>query len=153
MIRRKYKKRKNPYVIFEYLNSLAFAITFGLQSELAKALIYYNQGEYCNDCDKESDFCECEKCSDCGYQRCLCNLNVNTSKKVINYSWNLAKRTLNDKELIKLSEIIYSLVEISPDSKYLLKTNPINKIIKFTKFWVNIIIPEDDYIKELRKIN
>ena len=80
-------------------------------------MIYNSQGGECDDCDKDFQECECEKCDDCKYRKCLCDLNLplpweskseNNRKEVSKKAVELAAQTLNREDFRKLKNLLYS---------------------------------------------
>lgn len=121
---RKKKIIKNPYdkgyiellkitILVGHPEYLSNAISYGSQR-----LSYGSQRLFCDDCDKIYDECECEKCPDCDYNRCMCDLRLNkksfvgigwdkTKFKVRKKAWYLAKKTLLTEQLNDLRNSIF----------------------------------------------
>lgn len=98
--------------------------------DLIDAIIYYKQGEVCEDCiniygeSNSYSNCKCEKCEDCEFRRCLCDLGITISSyedmidedhlknldlvesKLQKKAIKLAKETLSKNDLIKLEKLI-----------------------------------------------
>src|SRR5574338_581039 len=93
--KQKYKrKRKNPKYVDEMLiDTLRSAFLNGDPYDLKDALVYYNQGEECDDCGKDYTACECEWCEDCNWKKCLCDLDITVN------DWHIATNTENYKLL------------------------------------------------------
>lgn len=68
---------------------------------ISEAITYSNIGENkCTDCMYHSyRTCECEKCDDCGYNRCMCSLD--SVDKAKNFIKILAKKYNIEKEVLK----------------------------------------------------
>lgn len=111
--KRKYKKRKkNPTELqkerAKYMDdSLISVFIDGSPLLLSMFMAYVIQGMTCEDCNQLFDHCECEKCDDCEYNRCMCDfkdLNINDKRKIV---IDLAKKYLDyQRFLLKLAFVI-----------------------------------------------
>src|SRR5574338_1012825 len=118
MIKKKQKYKRNPkYVDDRYIKLLSNGLHTGWPDFLSRALTYYNIGDFCNDCQKDYDLCQCEgardisgPCEECGQNRCICDYDIRFNEEYLDISyekvrkevWNLARRTLDEQKLLYL---------------------------------------------------
>lgn len=97
----KKKRKKNP-VDNVYISLLTNAIKLGNLGDLTGAISYYKQGIRCNDCNEKYYACFCEKCDECGFTRCLCDLGSDLGRysrdKIKKVAWELAQLTLTEEQ-------------------------------------------------------
>src|SRR5574338_775670 len=140
------KKRKNPtfnrseidypyqfgkiknYVIiivgYTDLGALSNLLSFLAIAKDKNGFDYSWFSEHCEDCQLGSDFCTCEgsreksgsPCDECYQNRCICDLDVKTSGKLLDFTASLMKEILNSKELRELSKDIRFAMERTPKS-------------------------------------
>lgn len=114
-----FKRKKNPNLKGEefidevFINFLKQAMTSeyslaNTQRFITNALIYKNiKNKKCTDCKEKYDKCECEKCEDCNFNKCTCDLN--TFKETWNYVADLAIKYLNQNQLEDFTDYLYTI--------------------------------------------
>src|SRR5574338_23467 len=149
--RKSKKQRKNPkYVDDTLIDELAYAFVDNIFGYFASAITYYNQGKICKDCGEDYVECECEKCIDCTYNRCMCDLEFSDLQHEI---WKFSKEKLNDEQLLKLTHLIYNRINEIQDYNYTAISLKI--YIRFNTFFDDTNHTKSDQqklIKELRNI-
>lgn|SRR5574338_410329 len=102
-------KNVNNHIDDNYIETLIHSYNSGSPAYFAGTLIYNCQGYRCNDCSNIYLYCECEKCPDCNWRKCLCFLNIENKSiiphsseihyKIRNETLALAKKDLSKKQL------------------------------------------------------
>lgn len=108
------KKRKNPSkkITSSLIYDLANAFYFGDPVILSIAIQQYYQGEEtCDDCGEMLGMCECERCVDCNYNRCLCDIDKLTNEQVSKKAAKFAKEILNDDDWKRFNVMIGKIRE------------------------------------------
>lgn len=115
-------RKSNPHYDITYIDLLISAILRGSPLMLTSAITYSIQNEICDDCNEEYTKCKCEDCEDCGYNRCLCDLEILPKGyplseidryKIRKESWKLAKETLSQKDLNILKLEILRILKVN----------------------------------------
>ena len=123
-----------------YYNSLKFSnyIASGDPENLVNTLIITKQGLDCYDCYHSFMGCECEYCSDCKFNRCLCLLDIEK------------KSEYTTKERIKIAKIYCELSRLFGDDFDELYIEDREKDQKFIKF-IRSLTPNSSF-PEYREI-
>ena len=154
MIRKRIKKRRNPSMskdIIEnrltgYINLkplLLNTIEKGNPNALVDAIILYEQGHECDDCGQTYSVCRCEKCSECGFRRNLCYLNIDYKGPYAKYYTEEERERIKEEGYELILEILADDVyndgrkyTIIPDVKY-------KNLNKLKKEFLNNILKKD----------
>lgn len=113
----KKKKRKNPKLeeialtkreISYLTDDLSNAIVYASPFFLTGAITLLNIGEKCKDCGEEYHLCECEKCDDCRFDRCLCNINYKNKDVIRKTGWKFIRTCFNDFTFDILQKVFYN---------------------------------------------
>lgn len=96
---------------------LFYTYVSGDPTDLAKTITYIKQGNRCLDCDKLYSECNCEKCPDCHFKRCMCDLDMDRFKNVYdfygsgngNILYGIPKDEIKQKTRKKLFKIVDEL--------------------------------------------
>lgn len=137
--KKKLRKRKNPYIDSIYQHLLVDSFIYGYPAFLSKVVAYHNMGGKCDVCGLSYTSCRCEgkrkhefdtkggviqgPCEQCQQFYCICDYDIFDAdgdinkNKVRKETWELAKRTLNDKRF-KLF-ILFAFARINDDRNWL----------------------------------
>jgi len=163
MIRKRIKKRRNPSEEEELIERrltgypylilhLSRTIKYGNPNDLVDSIILYKQGLTCYDCyneelgetPREYYECICEKCSECGFRRNLCYLDIDYKGD------NEEDYTKEERERVK--EAGYELIlEILADNIYndgrkysIIPDNKYRDLNELKKEFLNSILQKDN---------
>jgi len=118
--------RENRLTGYINLKSLLLnTIEKGNPNALVDAIILYEQGHECDDCGQTYSVCRCEKCSECGFRRNLCYLNIENKGPYAKYYTEEERERVKEAGYQLILEILaddiyndgrkYSII---PDNKY-----------------------------------
>lgn len=142
MIKRK-RKRKNPNIDLKFITSMSKVLFTGDPTRLADILIYYQQGEYCKDCDKPSRWCNCDTCYECRYSKCLCELGFTVNNFYDNVHENVFKTRLKAGKFAKKVLSNEEIELVKQQISNLMSFDRLNKIEKL-RIWDQINEALDD---------
>jgi len=140
-----------------FLYNAVYTNTDGLSNRLC----FIKQGYECDDCEEEYPTCECEYCSDCKFNRCLCLLDIvkkseYSAKEQIRVAkvwWELAR--LMDEPLQEIYPMVESFKEYSDDKKFikfLESLTPESSFPEYREIALNLLEAYDDKV-DLSKEN
>src|SRR5574338_1098485 len=97
--------RKNPYIDDYFINKISKVIEDPSPSSFLSLKIYYNHGEECKDCGERNEYCQCEQCPDCEFNRCLCDLDITKTEyfKLYENGKNMIKKKKLELDILSLT--------------------------------------------------